>query len=83
MTDDLQTALALEARQMVFDRRHRVLGLDHHTDRGSQLTAAAYQAVLGAYDITGSMSRAGICCDHALAERFMATLKGKLIDRQP
>jgi transposase InsO family protein len=53
MTDDLQTALALEARPMAFDRRHRVLGLDHIADRGSQLTTAANQAVLGAYDITG------------------------------
>jgi transposase InsO family protein len=29
------------------------------------------------------MSRAGDCCDSALAESFMATLKTELIDRQP
>ena len=63
--------------------RRLVLGLVHHTDRASQYPAAADQAVLNAGAITGPTSRTADCFDHALAESFMATLKGELIDRRP
>ena len=57
-------------------------GLVHHTDRGSQYTAAEYQATLAACGITCSMSRAGQCLDNAMAESFFATLKTEFADAQ-
>lgn len=76
MADHLRAELALT-------RRRPAPGLIHHTDRGCQNTADAYQAVLAAHGITPSMSRVGDCYDNALAESFFATFKGELVDTQP
>lgn len=57
-------------------------GLVHHSDRGCQYTTAAYQAALAQHGLACSMSRSGQCLDHAMAERFFATLKAELIDAQ-
>jgi len=54
----------------------------HHTDRGSQYSAAAYRAVVTTHELIPSMSRTGCCCDNALAESFFATLKPELVARQ-
>lgn len=80
MADHLRTALALDALAMALHNRRPDAGLVHHTDRGSQYTAAAYQATLADRGITVSMSRAGECLDNAMAERFFATLKAELVD---
>ena len=79
MADHLRTALAVEALQMAL-RVRRPTGSDlvHHSDRGGQYTADAYQAVLVAHNIRCSMSRTGNCLDNALAERCNATLKREL-----
>jgi putative transposase len=50
-------------------------GLIHHSDRGSQYAAEAFQRQLRAARITPSMSRCGNPYDNALAESFVATLK--------
>jgi len=63
--------------------RRPAAGLIHHTDRGGQYTAVAYQGALAARDITASMSRAGDCYDNAMAERFFATRKTELVDTRP
>jgi putative transposase len=68
---------------MALARRRPAAKLVHHSDRGSQYTATAYQALLVEHGVTVSMSRAGDCYDNALAESFMATLKTELTDRQP
>jgi len=68
----LQRALAL---------RQPAPGLLHHSDRGSQYASRAYQAVLAAHGITGSMSRVGNCWDNAVVESFFGTLKRELVDR--
>jgi putative transposase len=52
-------------------------GLIHHTDRGSQYAAEAFQAQLRTFRITPSMSRRGNPYDNALAESFVATLKAE------
>ncbi len=83
MADHLRTDLALDALQMALTSRRPAPGLIHHTDRGCQYTAEAYQAALAAHGITPSMSRVGDCYDNALAESFLATLKGELVDTQP
>ncbi len=83
MADHLRTELALDALTMALDRRRPAPGLVHHTDRGCQYTAGAYQETLTAQAITVSMSRAGDCYDNALAESFFATLKRELVDTRP
>ena len=80
MADHLRTALALEALAMALRARRPQGGeLVHHSDRGSQYTASAYQAVLSAHGIRCSMSRRGNCLDNAMAESFFATLKRELM----
>ena len=80
MADHLRTELALEALTMALrERRPRSGELVHHSDRGSQYTSGAYQAVLAAHGIRCSMSRKGNCLDNAMAESFFATLKRELM----
>jgi transposase InsO family protein len=81
MADHLRTELALDALAMALACRRPAAGLVHHTDRGCQYTAAAYQAALAAHGLVGSMSRSGDCLDNAMAESFLATLKAELVDR--
>ena len=83
MADHLRTELALDALTMALQQRRPLPGqLVHHTDRGCQYTARAYQAVLAAHGVTCSMSRAGDCYDNALAESFFGTLKAELVQGQ-
>jgi len=80
MADHLRVELALEALEMALrERRPRGGELVHHSDRGSQYTAHAYQAVLSGHGIQCSMSRKGNCLDNAMAESFFATLKRELL----
>jgi len=83
MADHLRTELALDALAMALRSRRPGAGLVHHTDRGCQYTAAAYQSRLAACGIAASMSRAGECFDNAMAESFFATLKAEFIDTRP
>jgi len=83
MSGHLRTELALDALTMALQQRRPPPGqLVHHTDRGCQYTARAYQAVLAAHGVTCSMSRAGDCYDNALAESFFGTLKAELVHGQ-
>ena len=83
MADHLRSDLAGAAVTMALTQRRPTRSLLHHTDRGSQYTAASYRATLATHGLTASMSRAGDCYDNAMAESFFATLKTELIDRQP
>ncbi len=82
LADQLRTELALDALALALAQRRPGAGLVHHTDRGCQYTAAAYQATLAARGVTVSMRRAGACLDNALAESFFATLKAEIADAQ-
>jgi transposase InsO family protein len=64
---------------MALHRRQPKPGLLHHSDRGSQYAANAYQQRLRAAGIRGSMSRRGNCWDNACVESFFGTLKRELI----
>jgi putative transposase len=77
----LLTELALEALHMALGRRLPEAGLVHHSDRGIQYAALAYQAVLDKHGIVCSMSRKGDCWDNAVTESFFGTLKTELINR--
>ena len=80
MADHMRVELALKALAMALRERRPPSGeLVHHSDRGSQYTAGAYQAVLDAHGIRCSMSRKGDCLVNAMAESFFATLKRELL----
>jgi transposase InsO family protein len=71
--------LARQALTMAIRHRAPTSGLLHHSDRGSQYAATAYQQLLTTHGMTGSMSRRGNCWDNACVESFFGTLKRELI----
>ena len=74
----LTEELTQHALQMALHRRQPKPGLLHHSDRGSQYAANAYQQRLPAAGITGSMSRRGNCWDNACVESFVESFFGTL-----
>lgn len=54
-------------------------GLTHHSDRGSQYCAHAYQKLLRQFGMQASMSRRGNCWDNAPMESFWGSLKTELV----
>lgn len=79
MRTTLEEALVLDALRMALAARRPPPGLLQHSDRGSQYAGGAYQALLAAQGITGSMSRKGDCWDNAVVESFFATLEHELL----
>lgn len=79
MDDHLTTALTSAALEMALQQRGIPTGLLHHSDRGWQYTATAYQQRLVQLRIQCSMSRPGNCWDNAVVESFFATMKSELI----
>lgn len=77
--DRLAGRLTLDALDMALEQRQPVPGLMHHSDRGSQYTAAAYQDELRRRGFVVSMSRRGDCYDNAPLESFFATLEKELL----
>ena len=73
--EDLLVALTITTFQHAAQRQRPLAGLIHHSDRGSQYAADAFQRCLRAWNVTPSMSRKGNPYDNALAESFVATLK--------
>jgi transposase InsO family protein len=79
LRETLEAELAVAALRMALAARRPAPGLIHHSDRGSQYTGGAYQAVLAAHGLVGSMSKKGDCWDNAVAESFFATLETELL----
>ncbi len=67
--------LTITTFRAAVQRQRPLPGLIHHSDRGSQYAAKAFQQCLRAWRVTPSMSRKGNPYDNALAESFVATLK--------
>jgi hypothetical protein len=71
--------LLVELTTTTFDlaatRQRPLAGLIHHSDRGSQYAAEAFQRRLSHWRVTSSMSRKANPYDNAIAESFVATLK--------
>lgn len=82
MDERMSTALTSQALEMALQHRGRPTGLLHHSDRGCQYAAVAYQQRLLARHIHCSMSRPGNCWDNAVVESFFATLKTELIHQR-
>lgn len=83
MSSRMPVDLTLAALEMAVGRRGISAGLIHHSDRGSQYTAKAYQKRLLELGARPSMSRKGDCYDNAVAESFFHTLKNELMDEMP
>ncbi len=75
-------ALALGALDRAIATRTPLLGLIHHSDRGSVYASADYGDALTKLGAVKSMSRKGDCWDNAVAESFFATIKGEMIDHE-
>lgn len=75
------TQLTLNALNMALAARHPKPGLLHHSDRGVQYTAKAYQDCLAKHGLECSMSRKGNCWDNAVLESFFSTLKLERVGR--
>ncbi len=79
MEAQLTTALTRAALEMALQQRGIPTGLLHHSDRGCQYAATAYQQRLFQLRIQCSMSRPGNCWDHAVVDSCFATLKTELL----
>lgn len=75
----MTTDLVQSALRKAIDTKHPARGLIHHSDRGSQYCAQAYQATLRQFGMIPSMSRKGNCYDNAPMESFWGTLKNELV----
>jgi transposase InsO family protein len=82
MSASMLTSLVEGALQMAIDRRSPLAGLLHHSDRGVQYAAHAFQGLLEQHGIVCSMSRKGNCYDNAVKESFFHTLKTELCDHE-
>jgi len=71
------STLAGAALRMALAQRRPAAGWLHHSDQGSQFTAAAYQVLLQQAGAVVSCSRPGNCWDNAVVESFFRTLKGE------
>jgi len=81
MRHTLAGELTRDALTRALRGRRPAPGTLHHTDRGSQYAAGAYQTLLTDHQMVCSMSGIGDCWDNAVAESFFATLKRELSDR--
>jgi len=75
----MTTELVSQALRMAVWAKRPRPGLLHHSDRGSQYCAQAYQATLRQFGMIPSMSRKGNCYDNAPMESFWGTLKNELV----
>lgn len=73
--EDMAVELTVQTFNQAVSRSRPLAGLIHHSDRGSQYAATAFQDRLRACGVTASMSRTANPYDNALAESFVATLK--------
>ena len=83
MSERMPVGLTLAAFEMAIGHRRPGPGLVHHSDRGSQYTATAYQKRLSELGARASMSRKGDCYDNAVAESFFHSMKVELMDEMP
>lgn len=80
MSASMPASLVGNALGMAIDLRSPPPGLIHHSDRGVQYAAHAFQGLLERHGLVCSMSRKGNCYDNAVQESFFHTLKTELCD---
>ncbi|MEV5746163.1 IS3 family transposase [Microbispora rosea] len=75
-------ALTIAALQMAAAARGGAVdGVIFHSDRGSEYTAARFQAACRHWGVVQSMGRVGCALDNAAAESFNSTLKVEFVHR--
>jgi putative transposase len=79
MSGNCDGELVERALDQAVARRRPSSGLLHHSDRGSQYTARAYQVHLEQNGMLASMSRKGNCWDNAVMESFFGSLKDECV----
>ncbi|MEV5743482.1 IS3 family transposase [Microbispora rosea] len=83
MSEHHDAALTVASLQMaVATRGGDVDGVIFHSDRGSEYTAARYQAECARHGVVQSMGRVGCALDNAAAEAFNSTPKVEYVHRQ-
>ena len=82
MSSTMPASLVVDALSMAIDRRSPAAGMIHHSDRGVQYAAGAFQGLLDRHGIVCSMSGKGNCYDNAVKESFFHTLKTELCDHE-
>jgi transposase InsO family protein len=82
MDRTLAVELVKRALRMALRQRRPTAGLIHHSDRGSQYTARAYQALLRQRPVPLEPSYARHCLENAHQESFFGTLKQELVHHQ-
>ena len=75
MMDQMRTSLVSQALWMAFKQERPLIGLIHHSDRGSQDASGEYRQLLEPFGMRASMSRRGNCYDNAPMESFWASLR--------
>jgi transposase InsO family protein len=85
MADHLRTELVSDALSNAVAARDQGPGVIFHSDCGChcQYTSAAYAALAEDDKLTLYVGRTGQRWDNALAESFLSSLKGELIDTAP
>jgi len=81
LATNMRTTLVLDALGMALGLRApgADVALVHHSDRGSQYTAADFTQTLDDHGVLGSLGSTGDCYDNALAESFIDSFKTELI----
>jgi transposase InsO family protein len=79
----LHTDGVLKALRMALQQRRTDRGLVHHSDRGLQYCAEAYQRVHRRHGVACSMTDGYDCYQNALAERVNGILKNELLTAKP
>jgi putative transposase len=82
MSSTMPASLVVDALSMAIDRRSPPDSMVHHSDRGVQYAAHAFQGLLAQNGIVCSMSGKGNCYDNAVKESFFHTLKTELCDHE-
>ena len=77
LSHNIDTQLCVDALTMALHTREKmsIVGLIHHSDRGSTYTSEKYTSLLKEHGITISMSRKATPTDNAHAESFFKTVK--------
>lgn len=78
MADRMTQELVGKALFRAIVRKKPLIGLIHHSDRGSQYCSKRYQKLMEQFGMIPSMSRKGNCYDNAPMENFFGILKSEL-----
>lgn len=81
--DTLQTESVSQALKMALGGRQSTMPLIHHSDRGIQYCASAYQAIHTKHGLICSMTDGYDCYQNALAERVNGILKTEFLLGRP